>query len=717
MMRQYELVEKVAAYDPRTDEAMLNRAYVFSMKAHGAQRRASGDPYFSHPLEVAGILTDYRLDHATIATALLHDTVEDQCATLAEIEQLFGPEVCKLVDGVTKLSKLQILSDESKEAENFRKLVLAMSDDIRVLLVKLADRLHNMRTLHFLEKPERRRRIATETLEIYAPLAERIGMQEVKEDLEELSFRELNLEAYDSIVKRLGYLRERSGDLVPRITEELETTLAAAGVDAKVHGREKRPFAIWRKMQRSDVSFEQLSDIVGFRIVAGSIPDCYLALGAVHARYAMVPGRFKDYISTPKPNNYRSIHTTVIGPARQRIEVQIRTRDMHEVAKYGVAAHWLYKQDLDDREGRRYRWLQELVELMEHASSPDEFLRDTRLVMYEDQVFCFTPKGELMALPAGATPVDFAYAVHTDIGDTCVGAKVNGRVVPLRHALQNGDQVEILRSRTAAPNPQWEGFVVSGRARVAIRRFSRLRQRDEYRQLGHSIAEKAFQESEHEFSARAIESALKVLRARTVEDVYEALGSGHMTGRELIERIFPGERRGGPMKALNRMLPVRFRRGDHGNSRHAVPIRGLLPGMAVHYADCCHPLPGDRIVGIVTEGAGVNIHTIDCEQLAAVADDSERWLDVTWDADAKEGGAFTGCITVTAANEPGSLSSLTATIAKNHGNISNLRITDRGPSYFVMRIDIEVADAKHLVDIIAALRATPQVNSVDRIRG
>jgi len=715
MMRQYELVEKVAAYDPKADEAMLNRAYVFSMRAHGAQKRESGDPYFSHPIEVAGILTDYRLDTATIVTALLHDTVEDQVATQDEIMDLFGPEICKLVGGVTKLSKLQLLNEETREAENFRRLVLAMSDDIRVLLVKLADRLHNMRTLHFLKKPERRRRIATETLEVYAPLAERIGMQQVKEDLEELSFRELNPDAFESVNKRLQYLRERSGELVPRITEELLETLTAAGVAGEAHGREKRPYSIWRKMQRSDVTFEQLSDIVAFRIVVGTVPECYQALGAVHARYPMVPGRFKDYISTPKPNNYRSIHTTVIGPQRQRIEVQIRTREMHEVAEYGVAAHWIYKQNVDGSEGLHYRWLKDLVDLIETAESPDDFLQATRLEMFQDRVFCFSPKGDVIALPAGATPVDFAYTVHTEIGDTCIGAKVNGRVVPLRHMLRNGDQVEVLRSKTAAPNPNWENFVVTARARAAIRRFTRQRRRDEFRRLGRAIAEKAFRETDHPFSDKAIEGALKVLKLRSVEEVYEALGQGHLTMRELVDRIFPGERRWTAFDALRGMLPQRFRRG--AKKEESVPIRGLLANHAVNFAECCHPLPGDRIVGILTGGDGVLIHTIDCETLAKAGDDAERWLDVKWDRHAEEQGIYTGRIAATVSNEPGALSALSTSIAKNRGNISNLRITDRGPDYFVMQIDIEVADVKHLLDIIAALRATPLVNSVERLRG
>ncbi|HZD26984.1 MAG TPA: RelA/SpoT family protein, partial [Alphaproteobacteria bacterium] len=419
MMRQYELVERVSTYDPNADEALLNRAYVFSVTAHGSQKRASGDPYFSHPVEVAGILTEYKLDTATIVTALLHDTVEDTVATIDQIQETFGPDIAKLVDGVTKLSKLELRPGANQQAENFRKLVLAMSTDIRVLLVKLADRLHNMRTLHFLKDPAKRRRIAAETMEIYAPLAQRLGMQRIRQELEELSFTELNPEARDSVLRRLEYLHHGEEKLVERISEALRKVLDEAGIAAEVQGREKSPYSIWRKMERDNVSFEQLSDIVAFRIIVHSVPDCYQALGVVHGHYRMVPGRFKDYISTPKRNNYRSIHTTVIGPENRRIEIQIRTRQMHDIAELGVAAHWTYKQELDARDGSRYRWLQELLEILEQAHSPEEFLEHTKLEMFPDQVFCFTPRGDVIALPRGGTPVDFAYAVHTEVGDSC----------------------------------------------------------------------------------------------------------------------------------------------------------------------------------------------------------------------------------------------------------------------------------------------------------
>src|SRR5579864_4495338 len=526
MMRQFELVELVKSYDPKADEGALNRAYVYSMKAHGAQLRASGDPYFSHPVEVAGLLAQMKLDSASIVTGLLHDTVEDTVATLDDIERLFGPEITRLVDGVTKLSRIELQSDQTRQAENFRKLVLAMSEDIRVLLVKLADRLHNMRTLRFIKDADKRRRIARETMEIYAPLAERIGMHEMKDQLEDLAFSELHPEARQSIIARLAFLREKGGDLVSRVIAELKDVLKQHGVEAQVTGREKSPYSIWRKMQRKNVGFEQLSDIMAFRVAVENVEQCYQTLGVLHSQYPVVPGRFKDYISTPKPNQYRSLHTAVIGPERQRIEIQIRTPEMHEVAELRVAAHWVYKQGAPKTEGRQYRWLRELLDIIEHAPDPQEFLEHTKLEMFQDQVFCFTPKGDLIELPRGATAVDFAYAVHSQIGDTCVGAKINGRLVPLRTTLANGDQVDIVTSKAQTPSPTWERFVVTGKARARIRRFIRTQQRQQYLDLGKAIVQKAFRQESQEFTEKALEPVLPSFDAETAEDLYVAVGQG-----------------------------------------------------------------------------------------------------------------------------------------------------------------------------------------------
>jgi GTP diphosphokinase / guanosine-3',5'-bis(diphosphate) 3'-diphosphatase len=715
MIRQFELVERVKAYDPSADEDALNRAYVFAMKAHGSQSRASGDPYFSHPLGVAELLARMKLDSASIVTGLLHDTVEDTDATLEQIEQLFGKEIARLVDGVTKLSRIELQSDHTKHAENFRKLVLAMSADIRVLLVKLADRLHNMQTLNFIKDPDKRRRIALETLEIYAPLAERMGMQQMKDELENLAFAELYPDARESIAQRLRYLREQGGEMVPRIIAELKRTLDAAGIEAWISGREKTPYSIWRKMQRKNISFEQLSDIMAFRIVVPDVTTCYQALGVLHSTYSMVPGRFKDYISTPKPNNYRSLHTGVIGPERQRIEVQIRTREMQEVAELGVAAHWRYKEEAPKLDGRQYRWLRELLDILEHAAGPEEFLEHTKLEMFQDQVFCFTPKGDLIALPRGATPVDFAYAVHSQVGDRCVGAKINGRMTPLRTQLQNGDQVEIVTSRNQTPSPTWERFVVTGKARACIRRFIRTQQRTQYLELGRSILAKDFRHDGHELTERALEAALKKLKCESVDELLVDVGSGNLTGREVIHAVFPGVKPAGEEKPA---APKRGRpRKPAAKDDLAVPITGLIPGMAINFAGCCHPLPGDRIVGIVTTGKGVTIHTIDCETLESFADAPERWLDVAWHMDPAKADHHVGRLHVVVANEPGSLGSLSTVIGKSEGNITNLKITNRSVDFFEMMIDVEVKDVRHLTNIIAALRATPAINTVERARG
>jgi GTP pyrophosphokinase len=712
MMRQFELVERVKSYDPQADEDALNRAYVFSMKAHGSQLRASGDPYFSHPVEVAGILSGMKLDGASIITGLLHDTVEDTLATLPDIERLFGAEIARLVDGVTKLSRIELQSDQTKQAENFRKLVLAMSEDIRVLLVKLADRLHNMRTLHYIKDADKRRRIARETMEIYAPLAERIGMHVMKDELEDLAFAELYPEARESIKTRLAFLKDKGGDIVARILRELRKTLAEGGVEAELSGREKSPYSIWRKMQRKNVTFEQLSDIMALRVVVADVGACYHALGVVHSHYPVVPGRFKDYISTPKPNNYRSLHTGVIGPERQRIELQIRTREMHEVAELGVAAHWVYKQSGAPRtEGRQYRWLRELLDILEHATDPQEFLEHTKLEMFQDQVFCFTPKGDLIELPRGSTPVDFAYAVHSEIGDTCVGAKVNGKLVPLRTQLANGDQVEVVTSKAQTPSPTWERFVVTGKARARIRRFVRTQQRQQYLDLGKAILQKAFRQEGHELVEKALGEVLSAFSVETADDLYVAVGEGIHTGREVVHALHPPK----PDARVAKVVPLASARGKRA-AENAVPIRGLIPGMALHYAGCCHPLPGDRIVGIVTTGKGVTIHTIDCDTLATFAETPERWLDVAWDDEAGA-GAHVGRISVTLGNEPGGLGSLTTVIGKGGGNITNLKITNRSVDFFEILVDIEVQNLRHLTNIIAALRATPVINSVERARG
>lgn len=727
MSEHPDLVGQVLAYNPEANAALIQGAIDYARKMHEGQKRASGEPYYTHPVEVACILADMRLDTATILTAVLHDTLEDTAATYDELKAKFGDDVARLVDGVSKLTRIESQTVEGKQAENFRKLVLAMSEDIRVLLVKLADRLHNMRTLHHFPKPEKRRRIARETLDIYAPLAERIGLHQTKEELEDLSFGHLNPEARESITNRLSFLRAEGTEVVKTIIGELNKILQAEGIDCDVTGREKTRYSIWRKMQRKNVAFEQLSDIMAFRIVVPNIQECYHALGVIHGRYPTVPGRFKDYISTPKPNGYRSIHTTVIGPEKHRIEVQIRTRDMQDEADLGVAAHWAYKEDKVKaklKDIKQYRWMRELLDIIEQEAKPEEFLENTKLELFQDQVYAFSPKGDLIELPAGSCPVDFAYAVHSAVGDKCVGAKINGRIAPLNTKLHNGDQVEIITAKNQTPSPTWERFVVSGKARSHIRRFIRTQQRGEYVTLGKAMLQKVFQQEGYEFTDKAVAGVVEQFQMQELDDVFAGVGSGNLVAREVFRAIFPGHKTPTtkkPTDAEVEQQAIQTRRPDQqqqgGNKNKPLPIKGLIAGMAMHFARCCHPLPGDRIVGIVTTGKGVTIHTIDCDTLENFADTPERWLDVSWDEGPDTPEAHVGRIEIVVANVAGALGTISTVIGKNGGNITNLNITSRSLDFWDMSLDVYVNDTKHLNNIIAALRATPQIAKVERARG
>jgi GTP pyrophosphokinase len=718
MLTPQTLITQIADYNPDCDRDYLARACDFAEKAHSHQKRASGEPYFQHPLEVAGILAGMKLDTSTIVTALLHDTVEDTDATLEQIAELFGEDVSRLVDGVTKLTKIEYQPDSVRQAENFRKLLIAMSEDIRVLLVKLADRLHNMRTLHYVGSLEKRQRISHETMEIYAPLAERMGMQQLKIELQDIAFAELHPDVRQSIIKRLEFLHEEDNTLIERIIDHLAATIEKEGIRATIQGREKTPCSIWKKMENKNLGFEQLADIIAFRVIVESIEDCYHVLGAVHGAYKMVPDSFKDYISTPKNNGYQSLHTVVIGPEQQRIEVQIRTQEMQDVAEHGVAAHWSYKQraDYGQMEGRQFRWLRELLEILEHDAAPEEFLENTKLEMYYDQVFCFTPRGDLIALPKGATPVDFAYAVHSDIGSTCVGAKVNGRIVPLRTILVNGDQVEIIRSKTQVPSPAWEKFVVTGKARSEIRKYIRLQQRVEYINLGRAILTKALRQEGHELKDKLLEPLLEVYGKKEIEDIYASLGEGTLTRAEIIGILFPNSKTNEKNNKKNLFGLFRKRKHQYEpNEENAIPIKGLVAGMAVHFAGCCHPLPGEKIVGIVNTGKGITIHSTDCEMLSNYSDTPERWIDVSWEKES-HAGTHIGRLKVVLSHETGALATLTNTIAKDLGNISNLKITNRSTDFFEMLVDVEVRGVRHLTNIIASLRAESCIHAVERMK-
>jgi len=694
VLRQYELVDRVLDYDPDADEALLNRAYVFSVNAHGTQKRASGDPYFSHPIEVAGILTELRLDDETIATAILHDTVEDTVATSEQIEQLFGQNVARLVDGVTKLSKIEAQTESERAAENLRKFLMAMSGDIRVLLVKLADRLHNMRTLHFIKSEEKRRRIARETMDIYAPLAERIGMYEFMTEMQTLAFRELEPDAYASISKRLEHLHSGGGDLIDRIGRGIKAHLEANGIEAEIQGREKHPYSIWRKMAERHVSFEQLSDVMAFRAIVGTTEECYRTLGLIHERWPMVPGRFKDFISTPKRNGYRSLHTSIIHDEQMRIEIQIRTQEMHAQAEHGLAAHWAYKQGTEA--AGQHPWIADLVEILDHAANAEELLEHTRMAMYQDRIFAFTPKGELIQLPKGASPVDFAYAVHTDLGDQTVGAKINGRVMPLRTPLDNGDQVEILVSKAQHPQPAWLNFVVTGKARAKIRRFVKSKEREETIALGRKIFDEIVQRLPAPLGWEAIAEALKRLHMPNDDVLMEAIALKRVNDADVMEALMPGSAGTAGIKPPPQ--------------RSAISIKGLTPGVAFDLALCCHPIPGDRIVGLRREGAGIEVHTIGCDQLADGVD--ADWVDLAW-GDESDGGAAR--LSVVVRNEPGALAVI-AGILGNHGaNIVGMELAGRDGSFHTFHFDIEVHDLQHLMRILAALRAAEVVSTAERL--
>jgi GTP pyrophosphokinase len=708
--------------------ALVSRAYALAADAHAKQTRDNGDPYITHPLAVAGILAGLKLDAASIATGLLHDTIEDTGVTQDVIVSGFGATIAGLVDGVTKLTRLELQSDRTKQAENFRKLVLAMSRDIRVLIVKLADRLHNMRTLHHVREPERRIRIARETLDIYAPLAERIGMDSIKSELQDLAFGILEPEARSTIQARLNYLRGHGADVIEEVREELTRICKEAGHDAvDVSGREKSAFSIWEKMQRRSVAFEQLSDIMAFRVLVPTREECYAALGAVHAAYPVIAGRFKDYISTPKPNGYQSLHTgvTLRQPRNQKIEIQIRTPEMHDIAENGVACHWHYKgadqtgEKPGDVELKRFRWVQDLLEILENSASPGEFLENTKLELYQDQVFCFTPKGQLIQLPRGACPVDFAYAVHSQVGDTCVGAKVNGRLMPLRHELANGDQVEIMTARGGTPSPAWERFVVTGKARARIRRYVALQQRQNHIDQGRSTLAKTFRQDGLDGSERVLETVLKTLKCASLPDLYVAVGNGNVGPREVVQAAYPEMRNPArPPRVMPRLPPRPTARPAQGQP--GIAIRGIIAGMNVHYAGCCRPLPGDRIVGIVATGKGVTVHTSGCQTLESFAATPERFLDIDWDYDAlgpmREAEQHLGRVSVIAANEPDALATLTNAIAKQDGTVTNLRIVHRQLDFMEVLIDVEVRDVRHLSSVIAGLRGATGITQVERAR-
>ncbi len=695
-----ELIATVRAYNPRTNVKLLRDAFDYGEAAHQGQMRKSGEPYFTHPVAVAGILAEQQMDDATIVTALLHDTIEDTKASFSDVEARFGREIAELVDGVTKLTNLQLDSTRTEQAENFRKLFMATSRDLRVTLVKLADRLHNMRTIRSM-KPEKQAQKARETMDIYAPLAGRMGMQWMREELEDLAFRVLNPEARNSIIRRFITLQKESGDVIQKITADMRLELERAGISADVSGRAKRPYSIWRKMQEKDQGFSRLSDIYGFRIICATEADCYRILGVVHQRWRAVPGRFKDYISQPKSNGYRSIHTTVSGRDGKRVEVQVRTREMHEVAETGVAAHWSYKNG--ERVENRFavdpvRWIAQLTERLDEEHDHDEFLEAVRLEMYQDQVFCFTPKGDVIKLPRGATPIDFAYAIHTRIGNACVGARVDGLRVPLWTRLKNGQSVDVITAEGQRPQATWIEIAVTGRAKQSIRRSLREEDRARFIKLGNELIRAAFENFGKKNSDKALRTAAKTLAIDSVEDMLALVGQAELSATKVLRIIYPD---------------LAEQNGEEVDEGRAV--LGLKADETFRRAPCCQPVPGERIVGITFRGQGVIVHAIDCEALVTWENQTERWVDLHW-TEGTHKPVYTVTFDMTITNDAGVLGRICTLVGEQNANISDLNFLDRKPDFYRLLLDVDLRDAEHLHRVMTALEAESNVSSIERLR-
>ncbi|MEM9810734.1 MAG: bifunctional (p)ppGpp synthetase/guanosine-3',5'-bis(diphosphate) 3'-pyrophosphohydrolase, partial [Pseudomonadota bacterium] len=719
-VRQYELVDRVRAYDPDLNEDLLNRAYVFAMRAHGGQTRQSGDPYFTHPLSVAAILTDLKLDPVTIATALLHDVIEDCAVSYEDIHRDFGPEVARLVDGVTKISKRELAPDADGAAENFAKFILATSKDVRVLLIKLADRLHNMRTLHHIKKPEKRERIALETMEIYAPLARIVGVDKFREELEDLSFYYLKPDDYAAITKGLERVSRSSVRDVVALSQTIRQEIEDAGIEAEIYSREKRAFSIWRKMQRKKVLFEELADIYAFRIIVPDTEDCYRVLGVIHQNYPMIPGEFDDYVSTPKPNNYQSIHTAVLlankGTEAQRVEFQIRSKEMHQVAERGIAAHWKYKSASAKDDGsvelsgegkyKSFEWLRQTVAALESGGSASEFLDQARVDLYKDQIFTFTPRGRVIGLPVGSSAIDFAYALHTDIGDSYSGAKVNGVLRPNRWPLRNGDIVEILRTKDASIPQSWETFAVTSSAKMRLRKRVRELAAKEQHRLGERIVRNAFSVEDVPYSPDAVREAAKRMGFRGLKPLLEAVGRLEVSDTDVLDEVYPNlrSRTSGEKTLIAPGVPM---------ARRSVSIQGLGRGAGLRLGLCCMPLPGERIVGVQGEDGRIDVHRIDCTVLA---DQSEAdWIDLAWrnDPDA----SFVAEVVITVTNRTGAVGHIGSLLAKYDANIHDIHVENREVKFSDLRVEINVTDARHLSNVMTALRGSDYVVNAERSEG
>jgi len=727
LLRLNDILDRVATYHPDPDLDLIKKAYVYSAKVHQGQIRKTGEPYLVHPLEVAGLLAELKLDESSVVTGLLHDTIEDTLATKGEIAELFGAEIADLVDGVTKLSQFTAAdTQEEKQAENFRKMVVAMAKDIRVLLVKLADRTHNMRTLDAM-KPESQERIARETLDIYAPLANRLGIQWIKSELEDLSFKYLRPADWSDLTERTTVIAREKEKFVQEVVEIIRARLAQADLaNAQVSGRVKHVYSIWRKMRQLDVEFDEILDVIGFRVIVDNVAQCYESLGIIHSLWKPVPGRFKDYIAIPKPNLYQSLHTTVVGPMGERIEVQIRTQEMHRIAEEGVAAHWAYKEKGRDGKGEKlskkdaqsFGWLRQLVEFQKELADPREFLETVKVDLFSDEVFVFTPKGAVKSLPRGATPVDFAYTIHSEIGEHCVGAKVNGKLVPLRYKLKNGDTIEILTSPHSHPSKDWLTFVKTSRATARIRQFIRQAEHRRSIEIGREVAEREFRRFGVTLNkvqkGGELERAANALGYRIADDVLAAIGYGKVAPADVLRQLVPAERLAEPQPAepaptsrITEIFRKMARRPTGG-----VRISGI-EDVLVRYGRCCNPVPGDAIVGFITRGRGVTVHTVSCDKVLGI--DPDRRVDVAWDVKGDFKRAVS--IRVITTDRPGILAQISQTFSEAGVNISQASCRTQSPGERAVNdFEVTIGDLKQLNQVMRSIERIEGVQSVKRVQ-
>ncbi len=703
---QIRELETLTKYLNDKDKNIISKAINFSKIAHKNQLRKSGDPFITHPIEVAKILTSINLDSSAIAAGLLHDTIEDTKISIDEITKNFGDQISELVQGLTKISKFSLKINKQKLGENYRKLILASSKDLRVILIKLADRLHNMRTINFIKDENKKINISMETLEIFAPLAQRLGMKEWQDELEDLSFQSINPEARKSVIDRLNNLSSKDDNVVDEIRYEIKKNLLNEDIDCKIDGRIKSAYSVWNKIKNKNISFEQLSDIMAFRIITNSTRECYKCLGIIHRKYQYIPGRFKDFISSPKSNGYRALHTTVMGPKNKKIEIQFRSNVMNQIADYGVAAHWKYKdpKSIKEKDTKEYKWMHDLIDIMNSSANQDELIENSKINVFNDEIYVFTPKGDLIELPINATPIDFAYSIHSQIGDKCVGAKINEKLQPLKTILKNGDQIEIITSEESQPSPLWERFAVTSKVKSQIRKFFRSKKRDEYILFGKEILNSFFYKENYDLNDSTLTKIKNEFNINDIDEIYEMIGAGRVTAFAVIKRVYPEFK-----NKISKKFEIQ--------SDSSIRLKGLTAGMSYHLAGCCSPIKGDTIVGIVTAGIGVAVHTIDCDTLSFYSDNPERWLNISWDNSSQNSSLSNARISVVLKNEPGSLGKVTTVIAKNNGNISNINFSIRKNDFFEIVIDIEVRDANHLKNIIAALRLVSEVSSLERIKG